>query len=106
MPKLTTLSFSIVDGPLPFGRPHQSGPGPLGAAVFAGFLALALMSAPASAQPRVLKEMPAKGTVRKGEVIYVDDGQCPAGEVKRIVGGHQKSGESRQVECVKKPPSP
>ena len=51
----------------------------------------------------VLKEMPAKGLLRLGEVIYVDDGKCPAGEVTKITGGNQKAGVARQVECVKRP---
>lgn len=51
----------------------------------------------------VLKEMPAKGSVRQGDVVYVDDGRCPAGEVKKITGGNQKTGVGRQVECVKRP---
>ena len=51
----------------------------------------------------VLKEMPAKGVLRLGEVIYVDDGKCPVGEVKKITGGNQKTGVGRQVECVKRP---
>lgn len=53
--------------------------------------------------PVVLKEMPAKGVLRLGEVIYVDDGKCPAGEVTKITGGNQKAGVARQVECVKRP---
>ncbi len=50
-----------------------------------------------------LKAMPPKGSVRQGEVVYVDDGSCPAGEVKKITGGNQMTGVPRQVECVKKP---
>lgn len=51
----------------------------------------------------ILKEAPAKGSVRRGEVVYVDDGSCPAGQVKKITGGNQMTGMSRQVECVKRP---
>lgn len=36
---------------------------------------------------------------------YVDDGRCPAGEVKKITRGNQKTGFARQVECVKRPRS-
>lgn len=57
----------------------------------------------ASAPVEFLKEEPAKGTLRRGDVVYVDDGKCPAGEVKMIVGGNQQAGAPRQVSCVKKP---
>lgn len=55
------------------------------------------------AAPAMLKEEPAKGVLRVGEVVYVDDGSCPAGEVKKITGGNQKAGKTRLVECVKRP---
>jgi len=68
------------------------------------FLALAIcVSGAARAAPTLLKEMPAKGVLRLGEVAYVDDGTCPAGEVKKVTGGNQKAGVARQVECVKRP---
>ena len=51
----------------------------------------------------VLKEEPAKGVLRVGEVVYVDDGSCPPGELKKITGGNQKAGKTRLVECVKRP---
>ncbi|MBU2410415.1 MAG: hypothetical protein KKC79_17410 [Gammaproteobacteria bacterium] len=57
----------------------------------------------ASTSVDILKEEPPKGTVRRGDVIYVDDGRCPAGEVKKITGGNTQAGVARQVECVKKP---
>lgn len=57
----------------------------------------------ASAPIQMLKKMPTSGTVRQGDIVYVDDGRCPAGEVKKIIGGDQKTGKPRQVECVKRP---
>jgi hypothetical protein len=61
-------------------------------------------TASAMAAPiEMLKAMPEKGSVRQGDVVYVDDGRCPAGEVKKITGGNQKTGVARQVECVKRP---
>ncbi|CAN5707228.1 hypothetical protein BH11PSE13_BH11PSE13_10140 [soil metagenome] len=56
-----------------------------------------------SAPTEILKEVPAKGAVPRGDVVYVDDGKCPAGEVKKIIGGDQKTGMPRQVTCVKRP---
>jgi hypothetical protein len=51
----------------------------------------------------ILKEAPAKGTVRRGHIVYVDDGSCPTDQVTKIVGGSQQTGITRQVECVKRP---
>lgn len=51
----------------------------------------------------ILKEVPADGVVRRGDIVYVDDGKCPAGEVKKIIGGDRQAGVKRQVSCVKRP---
>lgn len=61
-------------------------------------------TAPAAPTAAVLlKEMPAKGALSLGEVIYVDEGKCAAGEITKITGGNQKAGVARQVGCVKRP---
>jgi len=74
------------------------------AAAFCAFAAGAASAAPAPVE--ILKEMPPQGSVRQGHVVYVDDGRCPEGEVKRIIGGNQGTGVARQVECVKRPRVP
>ncbi|RYF31869.1 MAG: hypothetical protein EOO26_12690 [Comamonadaceae bacterium] len=67
-------------------------------------LSIPLLGATAGAQStEPLKEEPANLSLRKGQVVYVDDGKCPAGEIKRITGGNQAAGVKRQVECVKRP---
>ena len=71
------------------------------AAVFGVFVCGAASAVAAPVE--VLKTMPAQGSVRQGDVVYVDDGRCPAGQVKKIIGGNQKTGVARQVECVKRP---
>jgi hypothetical protein len=76
---------------------------PVSAAVLHVFVVGAVWAAPASVE--VLMQMPPKGSVRQGEVVYVDDGRCPAGEVTKITGGNQKTGVARQEECVKRPRS-
>ena len=68
----------------------------------ASLLALCAAATVCAAQA-VLKEEPAKGVLRVGEVVYVDDGSCPPGELKKITGGNQKAGKTRVVECVKRP---
>ena len=73
----------------------------MGAALFGVFICGAASAVAAPVE--VLKTMPAQGSVRQGDVVYVDDGRCPAGQVKKIIGGNQKTGVARQVECVKRP---
>lgn len=73
----------------------------VGAALFGVFICGAASAVAAPVE--VLKTMPAQGSVRQGDVVYVDDGRCPAGQVKKIIGGNQKTGVARQVECVKRP---
>lgn len=49
-----------------------------------------------------LKQEPARGTLPFGEIVYVDDGACPAGEVKEITGGNRSQNILRKVRCVKR----
>ena len=69
-------------------------------AVFVGLAALL----PGVGQAvEILKEVPPPGTLPYMKIVYVDDGTCPAGEVKEITGGDQRRGIARQVRCVKRP---
>lgn len=61
----------------------------------------AVMPAVCLSQDVYLKEMPKGGDIPFGKVVYVDDGQCPKGEVKEVRGGSQVKGIARQVRCVK-----
>jgi uncharacterized protein DUF6719 len=57
----------------------------------------AALTGPAQAQ--LLKKEPGMGSLKPGQVVYVDDGTCPAGQVKQIVGGdHKKVGGKAEVE--------
>lgn len=38
----------------------------------------------------VLKKEPAVGHLRSGEQVLVDDGGCPAGEIKELTGGRNR----------------
>jgi hypothetical protein len=54
-----------------------------------------------------VKKEPPMGALKPGQVVFVDDGRCPAGQVMRVTGGnHVKAGGTKQVErqrtCVKK----
>lgn len=73
-------------------------------------LAIALLSlAPvcASAQ-QVLKHEPPGGAMRGGEVVLVDDGKCPKGQIKKVTAGFvvgrfgqgNSGGKDRTRECV------
>ena len=38
------------------------------------------------------------GAMQEGEIVLVDDGSCPKGQIKRVVGGnHVKVGGYKQV---------
>jgi hypothetical protein len=74
--------------------------------VFAIVTAIELGATSLSAAP-VLKQEPPMGALREGQVVLVDDGTCPAGQIKRVTGGnHVKAGGFKQIErtrqCVPK----
>jgi len=49
----------------------------------------------------ILKQEPAKGTLATGKKVLVDDGTCPAGQVKQVTGS--TPGNPRIKECVPMP---
>ncbi len=60
-----------------------------------GFLAVCGVS---SAFATTVKQEPPMGAMREGQVLLVDDGSCPAGQIKRVVGGnHTKVGGTKQI---------
>jgi hypothetical protein len=70
--------------------------------------------AAAPAQPRtgsvvpaftrdILKREPAIGQLPTGASVLVDDGTCPAGQLKQVVGGNVATGQPRLRSCVAKP---
>ena len=63
-------------------------------------MGLVLWSGAALAQ---VKREPAMGAMKEGEVVLVDDGSCPKGQIKRVVGGnHVKVGGSKKIERTRK----
>ena len=50
-----------------------------------------------------LSQDPPPGRLPLGETAYVDDGRCPPGQVKRLIGGDAKHNVPRKVECVARP---
>lgn len=51
----------------------------------------------------ILKQDPEMGTLPTGMTIYVDDGSCPAGQIKKLIGGSVSRNIPRDVRCVKRP---
>ena len=46
----------------------------------------------------VLKTEPAMGQLREGQTVLVDDGSCPAGQIKQVIGGnHVKVGGTKHI---------
>lgn len=54
-------------------------------------------------QSQYLKEDPPSGYLRHEQVVFVDDGTCPAGEIKKVTGGNMQRSIPRQVQCIKRP---
>jgi hypothetical protein len=47
----------------------------------------------------VLKQEPKMGDLKENQVVLVDDGSCPAGQIKRVVGGnHVKATGTKYIE--------
>lgn len=72
----------------------------------AGFAAIGLallLPGLGRAEVEILKQEPAAGQLRRGQIVYVDDGKCPRGEVKEITGGSREKSVPRKVRCVKRP---
>ncbi|VIO75174.1 DUF6719 family protein [Bradyrhizobium ivorense] len=63
-------------------------------------LALFVTSAPASAQHAVMREADIVD-LRVGQRVLVDDGSCPAGQIKQVVGAKlSQIGVERARSCV------
>ncbi len=39
----------------------------------------------------VLKKEPPMGQLREGQTVLVDDGSCPPGQIKEVIGGNHVS---------------
>ena len=66
---------------------------------------LALISpgaAPAATISAELKQEPPAGALHAGQTILVDDGSCPAGQVKQVTGGNRSAGQERERKCVER----
>jgi hypothetical protein len=62
----------------------------------------ALLPSVCQAKIEYLKEEPPKGAIPYRQIVYVDDGTCPSGEVKEITGGSLQRSIPRKVRCIKR----
>jgi caspase domain-containing protein/uncharacterized protein DUF6719 len=51
----------------------------------------------------LLKEEPAIGKLPTGASVLVDDGTCPTGQIKQVIGGSIATGQPRLRSCVPRP---
>jgi hypothetical protein len=65
-------------------------------------IVLVASASEAGAQQRriVLKHEPPPGSIRSGRAVLVDDGSCPAGQLKLVTFGRQPDGSRRKRVCV------
>lgn len=62
--------------------------------------AMAFAASSASwAQTSVLTQEPPAGTLKTGEIVYVDDGSCPKGQIKQVAGAQNRH-SPRTRRCV------
>lgn len=54
----------------------------------------------ASCETTYLKKEPLPGELRPGEIVYVDDGYCPEGQIKKVTGGNFAKNMPVMRECV------
>ena len=67
------------------------------AGIFATILALASIDSFTAVAAQVKREQPMRA-MREGEVVLVDAGSCPKGQIKRVVGGnHVKVGGTKNI---------
>jgi starvation-inducible outer membrane lipoprotein len=65
-----------------------------------GALALALLVAGCVAAPTVLTSEPPPGTIAYGSRALVNDGSCPAGQIKELTGGSLQDHIPRKRRCI------
>jgi uncharacterized protein DUF6719 len=78
-----------------------------GGFVFRTFIAATVlaMTTGGSIAATVLKTEPPMGALKEGQRVLVDDGSCPPGQLREVIGGnHTKAGGKsnviRQYRCV------
>jgi uncharacterized caspase-like protein len=102
----SSLMGDVVLVPLTGGAPAAVTP-----AVVSPPAAAPVPAAPSPPPPRaagqapaftkeILKQEPAVGKLPTGASVLVDDGTCPAGQIKQVVGGNIVTGQARLRSCI------
>ena len=60
----------------------------------------ALLLSIGAAQSQVLKSEPTEGNLPTGKRVLVDDGTCPAGQIKEVTGGSKTGHIARSSRCI------
>jgi hypothetical protein len=60
-------------------------------------------SGTASSLPVIVQSEPSSGSLPRGQVILVDDGTCPAGQIKEVTGGNSNQRVQRTRRCIPRP---
>jgi hypothetical protein len=55
---------------------------------------------PSSPPSQFLTALPPAGSIPYGQIVYVNDGGCPTGQLKQVIGGNNSRGIPRQITCV------
>jgi hypothetical protein len=64
---------------------------------------LATVAVPGSAAAQIVKREPAMGAMTEGQRVLVDDGSCPKGQIKEVIGGnHTKVGGKKKLERTRR----
>lgn len=67
---------------------------------FAVATAAAALWLTAASASTIVKQEPSAGGLRYGQRLLVDDGSCPAGQIKELVGGKSTNGVKRLRRCI------
>lgn len=53
--------------------------------------AVGVLGMSSGASAATLKREPAMGSLKQGQRVLVDDGSCPKGQIKEVIGGNHTS---------------
>lgn len=53
-----------------------------------------------SLHAQILKKEPPRGAIKEGQRVLVDDGTCPKGQIKELIGGNDNKNIKRQTRCI------
>jgi hypothetical protein len=53
-----------------------------------------------AASGQVLSREPPSGALSPGTRVLVDDGTCPTGQIKEVIGGNDTRGTRRKRRCI------